>query len=114
MVGEWGYRGVMWDLPRHLGAGFIVRLPIHRGGVSARLHTAAGAMWDQLPLGFSAARRPIRQVEVLVRLHTGAEVPLVDIMEAEDLLEDLAVEEASPEDLGAADVREDAAELQDG
>jgi hypothetical protein len=37
---------------------------------------------------------------------------LVDIMEAEDLLEDLGAAEVSPEDLGVADVREDADELQ--
>jgi hypothetical protein len=42
----------------------------------------------------------------------GAEAPLADIMEVEDLLEGLAAAEVSPEDLEVAGVREDAAELQ--
>lgn len=69
-------------------------------------------MRDPPHLGFSAARRLIRQVEVLVHPHMGAEVPLADIMEVEDLSEDLAAAEVSPEDLEVAGVREDAAELQ--
>jgi hypothetical protein len=77
-----------------------------------RRHTAAEAMRGQLHPGFSAARRPIRQVEVLALPHMGAEAPLADIMEVEDLLEGLAAAEVSPEDLEVAGVREDAAELQ--
>ena len=37
---------------------------------------------------------------------------MADIMEVEDLSEDLAAAEVSPEDLEVAGVREDAAELQ--